>query len=304
MTDEASARPLYERDGFAAHLAASAASAADKAQAAAFAANGFAVLDLADDATKERCDAAVEQLAPLFEGGRFNRVQDAWRVAPAVRRLAVDARVTAFLELVYGRKPFAFQTLNFHRGSRQGAHSDASHFFTDPAGFMCGVWIALEDVHADAGPLLYYPGSHRLPTMTPVSMGVTSERPTPEEYLERLRPTVNQLVEEHGLVQETALIKKGQAFVWASDLLHGGSKVADPSLTRLSQVTHFFFDRCVYYTPMVSSASWRGVRLPEDVATGRWRWSRRKGGVAPPTLAAFGHGIWRRLRRQVHQFET
>jgi len=28
---------------------------------------------------------------------------------------------------------------------------------------MCGVWLALEDIDADNGPLIYYPGSHRGP---------------------------------------------------------------------------------------------------------------------------------------------
>ena len=28
---------------------------------------------------------------------------------------------------------------------------------------MCGVWVALEDITEDNGPLHYYPGSHRLP---------------------------------------------------------------------------------------------------------------------------------------------
>ena len=32
-----------------------------------------------------------------------------------------------------------------------------------PEGFMCGVWVALEDMDMDNGPLVYYPGSHQLP---------------------------------------------------------------------------------------------------------------------------------------------
>ena len=32
-----------------------------------------------------------------------------------------------------------------------------------PEGFMCGVWVALEDMDMENGPLVYYPGSHKLP---------------------------------------------------------------------------------------------------------------------------------------------
>jgi hypothetical protein len=34
--------------------------------------------------------------------------------------------------------------------------------------------------------------------------------------------------------------------------LHGGSRQTDPTLTRWSQVTHYFFDDCIYYTPAFS----------------------------------------------------
>ena len=50
---------------------------------------------------------------------------------------------------LYGREPFPFQTLNFPYGSRQHYHSDAVHFNSLPKGFMCGVWVALEDIHED-----------------------------------------------------------------------------------------------------------------------------------------------------------
>ncbi len=32
-----------------------------------------------------------------------------------------------------------------------------------PPGYMCGTWIALQDISADSGESVYYPGSHRAP---------------------------------------------------------------------------------------------------------------------------------------------
>jgi molecular chaperone DnaJ len=57
-----------------------------------------------------------------------------------------------------------------------------------------------------------------------------------------------------GHAGETALIKRGQAFIWAANLFHGGSPVTDPDKTRLSQVTHYYFRGCSYFTPLASDA--------------------------------------------------
>lgn len=48
--------------------------------------------------------------------------------------------------------------LNFPRGSQQETRSDTYFFNSIPSGFMCGVWVALENIHPDSGPLLYSPG--------------------------------------------------------------------------------------------------------------------------------------------------
>ena len=65
--------------------------------------------------------------------------------------------------MLYDREVVPFQTLNFLRGTQQMAHSDTIHFSSLPAKFMAGVWIALEDVTHENGPLFYYPGSHKMP---------------------------------------------------------------------------------------------------------------------------------------------
>ena len=91
------------------------------------------------------------------------RIQDAWRAVPAVKAIATAPRVLALLEALHGRTAKPFQTLNFRIGTEQRLHSDTIHFHTDPPTYMCGVWVALEDIDEENGPLVFYPASHKLP---------------------------------------------------------------------------------------------------------------------------------------------
>src|SRR5258708_324269 len=94
------------------------------------------------------------------------RIQDAWKIVPAVKAIATAPRVLELLAGLYRRKPLPFQTLNFRVGSEQQPHPDTIHFNAKPAGFMCGVWVALEDIDRENGPVVYFPGSHKWPDLT------------------------------------------------------------------------------------------------------------------------------------------
>ncbi len=96
----------------------------------------------------------------------MGRVQDAWKSSSHVLALATAPRVLAILRELYGRKPLPFQTLNFPVGTQQRAHSGAIHFDSIPGGLMCGVWTALEDIDRENGPLVFYPGTHKLPVVS------------------------------------------------------------------------------------------------------------------------------------------
>ena len=82
--------------------------------------------------------------------------------------------ILRLLETLYGRPAFPFQTLTFPVGTQQPPHSDSVHFSAVPDGFMCGVWVALEDIDTDNGPLIYYPGSHRWPHFGNEHIGVNA----------------------------------------------------------------------------------------------------------------------------------
>jgi hypothetical protein len=291
--------PHVEGPDLEGHLDRIGADAETRAFARELADTGLGRIDLGEEG-RRLCDAAVAAVEPLFADPRVVRVQDYWVRSRAVRDLARHPKLVRLLSQTYGRPAFPFQTLNFRRGSQQHLHSDAIHFHAEPARFMCGVWIALEDIQPEAGPLTYVLGSHKLPVLTMRGAGVNRERPNLEDYERTYVPALAARLEAAALPRAEAVIRKGEALVWAANLVHGGAPIANPDSTRRSLVVHFYFEDCVYYTPIFSDveAGRLAVRLPADVSTGRWRWPRRGGRrVRPETgavLGAIGKLLFRR----------
>lgn len=209
-------------------------------------------------------DCIIEGVEPFYENSyRDNpevptRVQDAWKYVDAARRLAVDQKVLHALEQLLGRKALPFQTLNFPIGTSQYAHSDTIHFSTIPEGFMAGVWVALEDIDLDNGPLTYYPGSHKLPYYSMQDLGLAEGYQHYAAYEQK----VQDLIAEHDLQPEYGTVEKGNAIIWHANLLHGGASRKDMQRTRHSQVTHYYFEGCKYYTPMESRPGKLRYRRP------------------------------------------
>lgn len=192
------------------------------------------------------------------------RVTDAWATSRHVKEIALAPRVLEVLRVLFGAEPQPFQTLNFKLGTQQKPHSDSVHFNTEPPGMMCGVWVALEDVDMDCGPLVYYPGSQRLPFASPAQVGIEvasgQQAVSHEDYASHYEPYVEDLIRREGLEPLYATLAKGQAVAWAANLLHGGSPVRVPGRTRRSQVTHYYFEGARLWTPLLST--------PENIA---WR---------------------------------
>ncbi|MGJ3231180.1 MAG: phytanoyl-CoA dioxygenase family protein [Oceanicaulis sp.] len=229
--------------------------------------------------------------------GRWGRAQNLWRREPSVRALGADAALLAWLSAVYGRPAAPFQTLNFPVGTTQAPHADTFHFSTEPHGFMCGVWIALEDVSEDQGALVYYPGSQTLPEIDGCAL---ADRGGPQGY----PALMAERLEAAGLSPARAPVRKGEAVIWAAGLVHGGGAITRPGATRLSQVTHYYFEGCVYTVPQYRDHPDKPVyvRQPYDFARGRFLANRRDGRAVWPAPRALA-GAWRdRLARRVRWF--
>ncbi|CAD7341463.1 phytanoyl-CoA dioxygenase family protein [Sphingomonadales bacterium 56] len=237
---------------------------------------GYAVFDFPDVDLDARIERIKRSLAPRygidFDDPQSNktlgerRVQDAWSFDEDVRAIASNEAVLDLLSKLYGRHAFPFQTLNFPVGTQQDAHSDSVHFSSLPERFMCGVWLAMEDVDPDAGPLFYHPGSHRWPIMSNALIGRRGYGGDLSSAQDPYGPAWRALCEAHGTQEETFLARKGQALIWCANLLHGGSHQVDPRLTRWSQVTHYYFDDCIYYTPAFSDEVLGRLQLRDLVA--------------------------------------
>jgi len=242
---------------------------------------GYAVIDFPDYELDQRIERIRSGLGPRYgvdfddstalkNTGENQRLQDAWLFNEDVMAIAANPKILKLLGKLYGRTAFPFQTLNFPVGTQQHLHSDSNHFSSLPERFMCGVWLALEDVHPDAGPLTYLPGSHKWPILTNVMIGRRAFGAQPQSAQAPFEAAWEAMIAASGREQEVFLARKGQALIWAANLLHGGSPQLDPTRTRWSQVSHYYFEDCIYYTPAFSDepVGLLDLRSVTNIATG------------------------------------
>lgn len=167
-----------------------------------------------------------------------HKINNLYFFDPLVRAAVMDPKLCTVLRVLLDGDPVAFTSLNFRKGSEQGLHLDT--FYMPPAfpHRMVAMWLALEDVDMDNGPLVYVPQSNRIPPY----------------YFDRMRLRVNHSAEEYGAcvrhmdahMQRSGLApkafcpKKGDVLIWHALLYHGGSPILDKASTRNSLVAHYF----------------------------------------------------------------
>jgi hypothetical protein len=104
-------------------------------------------------------------------------------------------------------------------------------------------------------------------------LGLTPEQVAAEPHPQRFfEPAWKEDVKRLGLTPELFLPRFGQVLIWHANLLHGGSPVSNRKARRWSQVVHFYFENCLYTTPLKSFGPERGgtcFRQPVNIATGR-----------------------------------
>lgn len=187
---------------------------------------------------------------------KFN---DLYLVCPEIRQMVLDQRLSGILRELLGEPPVLCNSLNFEKGSGQPKHIDSLFMTPETPHHLIATWTAFEDVHPDAGPLIYYPGSHKIPLYT---FKDGTHHSSPEE-LPAWTAYIEAQLRERGMEEKIFEAKKGDVFIWHSDLVHGGGPIKDPSRTRNSLVCHYYSER---------DARTRGLQLvPENQGF----WERR-----------------------------
>ncbi len=173
-------------------------------------------------------------------------------------RILKHSGLRRWIQLLMEREPKTLQTIASHKGSQQGVHSDSIHMTTYPLGYLTAAWIAFEDIHPDSGPLVYYPGSHRLPYVFSKDVGIAEMALKTEGYApyhERYEPYIRKLIEEHAIDPHYFHARKGDVLIWHANLLHGGSLRRNVQLSRRALVCHFFVKGSFVYHDLAASRS-------------------------------------------------
>lgn len=155
--------------------------------------------------------------------------------AGAFCQVSKHAGLTRAIRLLMEREPKLLQTIASHKGSQQGAHSDSIHMTTYPLGYLTAAWIAFEDIHPDSGPLVFYPGSHKLPYLFSKDVDITESEFKEigyASYHAKYEPRIRQLIEERELEPHYFHARKGDVLIWHANLIHGGSLRRNVLLSR------------------------------------------------------------------------
>lgn len=196
-------------------------------------------LKLAEEFKRE-LSTAIDQGELIWRPGSSDRIHGAHEKLPAARAVWLYPPVLEFLEAYFKDTPCACQTLTYVNGSEQNAHQDSIHLTPYPNGFMCGVWVALEDVRDNSGELFVYPGSHRTGSLRATPLGLHKVVNEDYSHYTVFDREIMNLVESHGYERVVYQPKAGQILVWHENLIHGGSPRVDQDRTRLSVVSHYF----------------------------------------------------------------
>ena len=119
---------------------------------------------------------------------------------------------------------------------------------TYPLGYLTAAWVALEDIGTNQGPLIYYPGSHRLPYVLndDFDHGGSKYLLGKDAYL-AYEEHIQKLIRENKLQAEVLHPEKGDVFLWHGNLIHGAQKMIQPELTRKSMVVHYLSPEVICY---------------------------------------------------------
>jgi len=134
------------------------------------------------------------------------KVSDLYLNFQIVRDTLLNPALVEIISELLNEVPVLINTLNLHKGSEQPDHIDT--LYMTPLTFqkVVAVWIALEEVSYDSGPVRYYPRSHRIPAFR-FSNGGYHEMP---DEVNAWRNYIQEQIREFSLTPEYLTAHRGE----------------------------------------------------------------------------------------------
>lgn len=212
---------------------------------------GYAVLNqYFDESTVDNINTEIDQLLRAKEVSftNGNKIMFAIHKSKFLKTLGENKGLLELLSSIIHENVKLFQSINFKMGSEQHTHSDSIHMTTFPLGGLLGVWIALEDIELDNGPLHYYPGSHQLPYY--LNEDYNNEGNFfligAKDY-SQYEKMIEEKISENSIEKKVFTAKKGDLLIWHANLFHGGEPHLNKTKTRKSMVLHYFAENRICY---------------------------------------------------------
>ena len=204
-------------------------------------------------------DTVIEEGYQGYSYGDSQRLHDLHAHYPGVNQIWRHPKIMDYIRLIFSSEPRPCQTLTYIFGSQQGAHQDTVHLTPFPAGYMCGVWVALEDVRKGSGELVVYRGSHKLPRIYLDTVGCGKVRGDESEFVSKVVTAWDNALSTNSFEEEIYMPSAGDVLIWHENLMHAGSKRMEAGLSRKSIVSHVFADGCIAYYDSSGSVANMGV---------------------------------------------
>lgn len=200
----------------------------------------------------ELIDAYVEERHKLL-GHSMAKWRAGWNDptpylrVPAMLDVACYRPLTEAIQPLIGREPGLHLCLTGFQSTERAWHQDR---YLNPESVgerYIAAWIALDDVHRDAGPFEYVPGSHRWPVIEREKVwaemrarGQDTAKPTwPSDSEGWVGEACEGEIQARGVASRKFLGKRGDVLLWHASLVHRGSKPSNPSLERRALIAHY-----------------------------------------------------------------
>lgn len=178
--------------------------------------------------------------------GKYRRLVNLHLKVPSLRPLFSRNKALATTDYFFQEATTLYTSLYFEIGSSQDLHRDTPYFWTNPGYAYFGVWLALEDVGPENGALEVISGSHKIIDSIDFRNEIgkieldkfNTINPNSPELWTAYQKIVYEKCIESGLKKEVVSMKKGETLIWHPQLMHGGSRIINPSRSRNSFVMH------------------------------------------------------------------